>query len=131
MQIFAAVALAGFSLGCPMPQTNYDWCAATTNGGVPTGGFMTRQGSVLGGMPGTPVYVQQPTPAMPGNQTVPANPTPSTPSGIPTPAAPLDSPMSAADAGTRPVSATMPARNTAPARNAIPASESSDAESGN
>ncbi len=49
---------------------------------------MMRQGSVLGGMPGVPVYVQQPTPAKA--------------EGIPTPAA-VDG------STTKPASAEMPA----------------------
>ncbi|HTU26879.1 MAG TPA: hypothetical protein VMF30_15840 [Pirellulales bacterium] len=72
-------------IGCAMGQAPYDYCASTIRpDGRPTGGFMTRQGSVLGGMPGVPVYQSQPTPAG-----APAGPTPAgpTPAG-PTPAAP-------------------------------------------
>jgi hypothetical protein len=57
-----AMALIAASVGCKMCQTPYDYCAATIGpDGQPTGGFMTRQGSVLGGMPGVPVYQSQPT----------------------------------------------------------------------
>ena len=42
-------------------------CASTIGpDGQPTGGFMTRKGSVLGGMPGVPVYQSKPTLASPG-----------------------------------------------------------------
>ena len=88
LQSSAVIALASLCLGCPMPQTGMDYCAPTVDAnGQPTGGFMMRQGSVLGGMPGVPVYVQQPTPARP--------------EGVPTPAA--------EPSMTRPASAEMPA----------------------
>jgi hypothetical protein len=100
LQCFAVVALATFCLGCPMPQTGLDYCAPTVDAnGVPTGGFNMRQGSVLGGMPGVPVYAQQ-------------QPTPAKVNGVPTPAAPPDAsgtPTAAAEGSkAQPVSATMP-----------------------
>jgi hypothetical protein len=94
LQSFALLALAAVCLGCPMPQTGLDYCSPTVDAnGVPTGGFMMRQGSVLGGMPGVPMYVQQPTPARPEGVPTPAE-------GVPTPA---EAPLA------RPVSATAPA----------------------
>ncbi len=60
------MALVAACVGCKMCQSPYDYCAATIGpDGKPTGGFMTRQGSVLGGMPGVPVYQSQPTLATP------------------------------------------------------------------
>ena len=60
------VALIASCVGCEMCQTPYDYCAATISpNGQPTGGFMTRQGSVLGGVPGVPVYQSEPTLATP------------------------------------------------------------------
>ena len=48
--------------GCKMCQTHYDYCASSVDDcGQPKGGFMTRHGSVLGGMPGVPMYQQEPT----------------------------------------------------------------------
>jgi hypothetical protein len=66
-------------VGCAMCQAPYDYCAATIGpNGQPTGGFMTRQGSVLGGVPGVPVYKSEPTLATPVGQgpTQPAEATP-------------------------------------------------------
>ncbi|HEX4145377.1 MAG TPA: hypothetical protein VHY91_17870 [Pirellulales bacterium] len=61
----AWAALIAASVGCTMCQAPYDYCASTIRpDGQPTGGFYTRQGSVLGGMPG-PVYQPQPTVATP------------------------------------------------------------------
>jgi hypothetical protein len=60
------MALIAASVGCGMCQAPYDYCAATIGpDGKPTGGFMTRRGSVLGGMPGAPMYQSQPTLASP------------------------------------------------------------------
>ncbi len=60
------MALIAACVGCSMCQAPYDYCAATIGpDGKPTGGFMTRQGSVLGGLPGVPVYQSQPTLAAP------------------------------------------------------------------
>ena len=62
----AWLALVAACGGCAMCQAPYDYCASTIGpDGQPTGGFMTRQGSVLGGMPGVPVYQSQPTLATP------------------------------------------------------------------
>jgi len=66
------MALVVACTGCTMCQAPYDYCAATVGpDGLPTGGFMTRKGSVLGGMPGVPVYQSKPTLAA-----GPAEPTP-------------------------------------------------------
>lgn len=60
------MALIASCVGCSMCQAPYDYCASTIGpDGRPTGGFMTRQGSVLGGMPGVPVYKSEPTLAAP------------------------------------------------------------------
>jgi hypothetical protein len=60
------MALIAACVGCGICQAPYDYCAATISpDGRPTGGFMTRQGSVLGGMPGVPMYQSQPTLAAP------------------------------------------------------------------
>lgn len=60
------MALIAACVGCGICQAPYDYCAATLGpDGKPTGGFMTRQGSVLGGMPGVPMYQSQPTLAAP------------------------------------------------------------------
>ncbi len=100
LQCFAVIALTSLCLGCPMPQTGLDYCAPTVDAnGVPTGGFNMRAGSVLGGMPGVPVYTGQPTPAR--------SPGVPTPAGTPTPAA---TPTATGDgAAALPVSATLPA----------------------
>jgi hypothetical protein len=60
------MTLVAACVGCTMCQAPYDYCASTIGpDGKPTGGFMTRQGSVLGGMPGVPVYKPEPTLATP------------------------------------------------------------------
>ena len=70
------MALIAASVGCGMCQAPYDYCAATIGpDGKPTGGFMTRRGSVLGGMPGVPMYQSQPTLASPTAGPTTAGPT--------------------------------------------------------
>jgi len=78
------MALVVACTGCTMCQAPYDYCAATVGpDGLPTGGFMTRKGSVLGGMPGVPVYQSKPTLAA-----GPAEPTPAS-AAAPTEAEPV------------------------------------------
>ena len=68
------MALVAACVGCTMCQAPYDYCASTIGpDGKPTGGFMTRQGSVLGGMPGVPVYQPEPTLAAPPTGQASAN----------------------------------------------------------
>ncbi len=108
LQCLALAAVVCISQGCPLPQTGLDYCSPTVNqNGVPIGGFNMRQGSVLGGMPGVPVYAQQqPTPAQPGGAPTPAGAP--VPAGQPTPAA---QPTAARwSAGAQPASATMPVK---------------------
>jgi hypothetical protein len=74
------MALVASCVGCTMCQAPYDYCASTIRpDGQPTGGFLTRQGSVLGGMPGVPVYNPQPTLAAPAAGQAAAGPTPAVP----------------------------------------------------
>ncbi|HEY1784562.1 MAG TPA: hypothetical protein VGG30_03405 [Pirellulales bacterium] len=89
------MVLVAACTGCTMCQAPYDYCAPTIGpDGKPTGGFMTRQGSVLGGVPGVPVYKAEPTLATPPAGQAAAGPTEAAPAGandMPTPAsAPAD-----------------------------------------
>ena len=101
-------AVVCVSQGCPLPQTGLDYCSPTVNqNGVPIGGFNMRQGSVLGGMPGVPVYAQQqPTPAQPGGAPTPAGDRPRRPA---LPRRSADCRTLAAPAR-QPASATMPVK---------------------
>jgi hypothetical protein len=99
--LMGVVWIAGL-LGCSMCQKTYDYCAATIGpDGKPTGGFMTRQGSVLGGMPGVPVYQSQPTPADPSGASPPR-------------AEPMSSQPTAGQGEVVPVSAEAPVEGDAP-----------------
>jgi hypothetical protein len=102
LNCLALLALTCLGLGCSMCEAPYDYCAATLGpNGQPTGGFLTRQGSILGGAPGVPynAQAQNPTPAK--SPTPAMTPTPAQPPGS------IEGPTADASV-TRPASATEP-----------------------